>query len=65
MAGNQERWKRAAEALDLGIAEERVEAIAPVLDQLMTAVRKSLDRDLSLVEPVTIFRPQPDAESGG
>jgi hypothetical protein len=61
MAGNAERWKRAAEALDLGIPEDRVKAIAPTLDALMSAARKALDRDLSLVEPVTVFRPQSDA----
>jgi hypothetical protein len=57
MAGNIERWKRAAEALDLGIPDERVETVAPVLDGLMAAARKSLDRDLSLVEPATVFHP--------
>ena len=58
MAGNTERWKRAAEALDLGIPEERVETVAPVLEDLMATARKALDRDLSLVEPVTVFRPR-------
>jgi hypothetical protein len=61
MAGNAERWKQAAEALDLGIPKERVETIAPTLDALMSSARKALDRDLSLVEPVTVFRPQPDS----
>jgi hypothetical protein len=58
MTGNTERWKQAAEALGLGVPEERVEALAPVLEALLTAARKSLDRDLSQVEPVTVFRPQ-------
>jgi hypothetical protein len=58
MPENVERWKRAAEALDLGIPAQRLETIAPVLDGLMAAARRSLDRDLSLVEPVTVFRPR-------
>ena len=58
MAENVERWKRAAEALDLGIPAQRLETIAPVLDGLMEAARRSLDRDLSLVEPLTVFRPR-------
>lgn len=58
MAGDIERWKGAAEALDLGIPAERLEAVAPILDTLMKAARTSLDRDLSLVEPVTVFRPR-------
>lgn len=61
MAENVARWKQAAEALDLGIPEERLEAVAPILDGLMTAARRSLDRDLSLVEPVTVFRPRAGA----
>ena len=64
MAEKSDRWKRAAEALDLGIPPERVDAVAPILEDLRAAVRKSLDRDLSLVEPVTIFRPQ-RARAGG
>ncbi|MEZ5366518.1 MAG: hypothetical protein R2748_30310 [Bryobacterales bacterium] len=58
MAGNIERWKAAAEALNLGIPDDRLETAAPVLEALMASARKSLDRDLSLVEPVTVFRPQ-------
>ncbi len=58
MTTDPQRWKNAAQALDLGIPEPRVEAIAPILDGLMAAVRKALDRDLSLVEPVAVYRPQ-------
>lgn len=63
MKSHTERWKRAAEALDLGIPEERVEAVAPTLDYLMATTRKALDRDLGLVEPAAVFRPQ--REPGG
>ena len=58
MPKNPDRWKQAAEALDLGIPPERVAEVAPILEGLTAAARKSLDRDLSLVEPVTVFRPQ-------
>lgn len=58
MSSLDRRWKLAAEALDLGIPEERVAAVAPILDGLMAAARQALDRDLSLVEPVTVFRPR-------
>ncbi len=64
MAANHNRWKQAAEALNLGIAPERVEAIAPVLEELMAAARRALDRELSLVEPVTVFRPQRQRRGG-
>ncbi len=36
---------------------ERVELIAPVLNELDRRLRASLDRDLSLVEPAHEFRP--------
>lgn len=58
MTNDPQRWKTAAQALDLGIPEQRVEAVAPILDGLMAAVRKALDRDLSLVEPVAVYHPQ-------
>ena len=63
MPDSPERWIKAAEALELGIPEERVAAVAPILEGLMASARKALDRDLSLIEPVTVFRPQ--RERGG
>jgi len=63
MTGNEQRWKQAAQALDLGVPEERIEAVAPILDDLMARIRNALDRDLSLVEPVTVFGPK--RERGG
>jgi hypothetical protein len=57
MTHDKDRWKRAAEALDLGIPPERVEAVAGLLEDFMPRAKRALDRDLSLVEPVGVFRP--------
>ena len=49
--------KPIAEALDLRIPDEQLEEIEPVLDGLMPVIRRSLDRDLSTIDPVTHFQP--------
>ena len=49
--------KPIAEALDLRIPDEQLEEIEPVLDELMQIIRRSLDRDLATIDPVTRFQP--------
>jgi hypothetical protein len=50
-------WARIAEARSLGIPAERLENIAPTLDDLEQKTRRALDRDLSLAEPMFSFKP--------
>ena len=52
-----ERWKQAAQALEVKIPKDRLESAAPIFDGLWKATRSSLRRDLSLVEPDFQFRP--------
>ncbi len=49
--------KPIAEALDLRIPDEQLEEIEPVLDELMQTIRRTLDRDLATIDPVTRFQP--------
>lgn len=49
--------KPIADALEMGIPDEQLEEIEPGLGELMQAVRRALDRDLSTIDPVTRFRP--------
>ncbi len=53
-----ERWRRAAEGLNLRLPPERIEAVGPILSDLERRVRVALDRDLSLVEPAHEFQPE-------
>ena len=54
---NQERWKKVAEGLRINISTEQLKKISPFLEAWHKASHEALDRDLSLVEPVTVFRP--------
>ena len=49
--------KPIAETLNINIPDEQLEEIEPVLDELMRDIRRSLDRDLSAIDPVTRFQP--------
>ncbi len=51
------RWKKLAEACEFGIPDDQLERMAPVLEALQESLRRSLDRDLSTVEPAVVFRP--------
>ena len=61
--GGTEKWKAAARGLGLPIAAERIERIAPILDDLAARGRAALDEDLSLVEPAGTFRPAGNARA--
>ena len=52
------KWKKLAEASRLGIPDDELERLAPVLEALEESLRRALDRDLSTVEPVAVFRPE-------
>ena len=55
-------WKSIAQALGLGIPEQQLDAISPVLDSLWSQTRKAVDRDLSRVDPAITFRPDLEVE---
>ncbi len=46
-----------AQALGLNIPDQQLETISPVLDSLWSETRRTLDRDLSSIDPVLTFRP--------
>jgi hypothetical protein len=50
-------WKSMAQALGLNIPDQQLETISPVLDSLWSETRRTLDRDLSSIDPVLTFRP--------
>jgi hypothetical protein len=50
-------WRKISEAHGLNIPEEQLKRIGPVLDGLYRDLRPALDRDLSEVEPIAVFRP--------
>ena len=49
--------KPIAEALDVRIPDEQLQEIEPLLGSLMPIIRRSLDRDLAPIDPVTRFQP--------
>jgi hypothetical protein len=49
-------WKTIAQALRLGVPEQQLDAIGPILDSLWTDTRRVLDRDLSLTDPAITFQ---------
>jgi len=49
-------WNEIAKALGLGIPDEQLQKIAPVLDALWSDTRRALGRDLSAVDPAVIFQ---------
>ncbi len=51
-------WKQMAEAMQLNIPEAEMERAADILDSVYGSVRPALDRDLSTIEPVAVFRPR-------
>ncbi len=51
------RWAAIAAARGWTIPRDRMQNIAPILDNLEEKTRAALDRDLSLTEPVFSFRP--------
>ena len=51
-------WHKIAEAYGFRLPKERIDAVAPTLDDLREKVRAALDRDLSIEEPVGVFRPK-------
>jgi hypothetical protein len=50
-------WKKLAELYGWNIPAADIERLAPSLDALYENTRRALDRDLSTVEPVAVFRP--------
>ena len=52
-----EKWRRRAEALGLTPEPERLEALAPPLEELEQRLRPAFDRDLARVEPDFRFQP--------
>lgn len=59
----KKNWQAAARGLGLPVSAERIERAAPALDELAAACRAASDEDLSLVEPVGIFRPGRNARA--
>ena len=54
---DHDKWKKVAEGQGINAPSAQIEKIAPVLDALADSARRALDHDLSLVEPVAVFRP--------
>jgi len=54
---NHEKWKKVAEGQRINVGSAQIETIAPLLDALAESARRALDHDLSLVEPIAVFRP--------
>lgn len=50
-------WKTVAKALNFNIPQRELDRIAPILDKLHDDFRRAVDRDLSTVEPIAVFRP--------
>jgi hypothetical protein len=50
-------WKMMAELYGWNIPEREMERLAPVIEALRERTTKALDRDLSTVDPVMVFRP--------
>ncbi len=55
---DHEKWKKVAEGRHINVTSAQIEKIAPALDALAESARRALDHDLSLVEPVAVFRPE-------
>lgn len=51
-------WQKIAEAYGFRLPKERIDAVAPTLDDLREQIKAALDRDLSIEEPVGVFRPR-------
>lgn len=49
--------KQAAEAWRFDIPTEELDAIGPIVEELMNKTARTLDRDLSSTDPVPSFRP--------
>ena len=54
---SNERTSEEAAGKDVASVTQRLERVAPILAELRRATRRSLDRDLSKVEPTFQFRP--------
>ena len=50
-------WKKLSELYGWNIPAADLEPLAASLDALYEDTRRALDRDLSTVEPVPVFRP--------
>ena len=49
--------KQAAEALQFDIPEAELDAIAPILEDIVAKTAQALNKDLSTTDPVHSFRP--------
>ena len=49
--------KQAAEAWRFDIPDEELDAIVPIVEELVDKTARALDRDLSTTDPVHSFRP--------
>lgn len=49
--------KQAAEAWQFDIPEEELDAIRPIVEEVVDKTARALDRDLSTTDPVHSFRP--------